>query len=82
MDMVIAVGFGSAVATRDGEVVADGERWEEGDGWLRLSQVEAMAAADPDHDWRVSLFAPLSEREYQRHGPDEWVLVHSGMGFA
>lgn len=86
MDMIIAVGFGSAVATRDGVVVADGEDMAEkatdADDWLTLEQVEAMAAADPDHDWRVSLQGPLRGREYQRHGAGEWVLTHSDEGFA
>jgi len=47
-----------------------------------LATYEARAAADPDHDWRVCFYAPLHEEEYQRQGPEAWVLIRSGEGFA
>ena len=47
-----------------------------------LATYEALAAADPDHDWRVCFVAPLHEEEYQRQGPEAWVLIRSGEGFA
>ena len=82
MDMVIAVGFGDAHVSRDGEnVYTEPCSWSTED--LRtLSEFEAMAAADPDHDWRVIMNAPLRNREYQRHDTGTWVLIDSGMGFA
>ena len=46
------------------------------------AQAEAMAAADPDHDWQIALEGPLSGRTYQRHGPNEWALVEQNQGFA
>jgi hypothetical protein len=79
MTMLIAVGFGGAVVTKDGEIVIDGERAED---WVTVEQAEKLAAADPDHDWRIELDAPLSYKEYQRHAPGEWVLIKSGRGFA
>jgi len=83
MDMMIAVGFGVAQVTRDPELVwsepRDPQSWDE--LWT-TADAERAAAADPDHDWRILLDAPLRMREYQRHGPGEWVLVASGPGFA
>lgn len=86
MDMVIGVGFGSAYATRDGEVVYDEmdvmHKGGDFDDLWTLSKLEEMAVADPDHDWRVNLYGPLRGREYQRHGAGQWVLIHSDQGFA
>jgi len=82
MDRMIAVGFGSAGYSRDGE-----ELWSEGqlddiDNAPNVSHVEQLAAADPDRDWRIYFFAPLYEAEYQRQGEGVWVLVRKGEGFA
>ena len=80
LDAVIAVGFGSACVTKDGALVFD--EMDSPDEFKDLSVFEAMAKQDPDHDWRVHLVAPLSERHYQRQGEDLWVLYEKGMGFA
>ena len=84
MDAVIGVGFGSAGVSKDGETVWDESRDSNGefDDLLTAEQAEEMAAKDPDHDWRVYLIAPLSERHYQRQGDKHWVLYEKGMGFA
>lgn len=78
-DGVIAVGFGCACVTRDG-----GHVWAEGDTdeYMTGAEAEALAASDPNHDWRILLVGPLSEREYQRHDTARWVLVKQGEGFA
>jgi hypothetical protein len=83
MDAVIGVGFGSAGLTKDNAMV-----WDEGDAagdfnkLLTVAEAEGMAAADPDHDWRIFLVGPLSERHYQRQGDRHWVLYEKGIGFA
>jgi hypothetical protein len=79
----IAVGFGSASVTRDGvevwsEPVGD---YSEDDIWTG-ADAEKAAAADPDHDWRISKYASLYDAVYQRHGPGQWVLIERGDGFA
>lgn len=84
MDALIAVGFGDASVTRNGELVYSEPRADD-DGFATFweaSDAEKAAAADPDHDWRVHLVAPLSERHYQRQGPEHWVLYEKGEGFA
>jgi hypothetical protein len=79
MDMVIAVGFGIAQITRDSDFVySEGDE----DDFPTLAQFEEMAAADPDHDWRCLLVAPLRGREYQRHDKGKLVLIASDDGFA
>jgi hypothetical protein len=98
MEGVIGVGFGYAGVTKDGQEVlsepqfpdiydADGEllpedQWPEEEPCPTGADAEALASADPDHDWRIILHAPLSDRTYQRHGPQNWVLVEQGEGFA
>jgi len=52
------------------------------DGLPILADIEELARRDPDHDWRVDPFAPLRGRTYQRHGPGQWVLINSNLGFA
>lgn len=84
-DGIIAVGFGYAALHCDGQPIwtepnVDDEA-DEGD-YMTGAQAEEKAAADPDHDWRIILQGPLSGREYQRHGPNEWALVQQDQGFA
>lgn len=79
-DAEICVGFGYAGVTCDGQ-----PRWQEEsdtEDFLTGEQAEAMAALDPDRDWRIVLESPLSGRTYQRHGPKAWVLVEQNQGFA
>lgn len=84
LDRAIGVGFGSAGYSRDGVTL-----WEESmrspddeSDYPTAQQVEDMAKADPDHDWRIFYYAPLYESEYQRQGDGHWVLIRKGMGFA
>jgi hypothetical protein len=78
MSEIIAVGFGSASLTCDGEPV-----WSEGDTDADMTgeEAEAIAAANPDHDWRISLHGPLRGRVFQRHEPNRWVLIEQDRGF-
>lgn len=80
MDMLIAVGFGYAAVTRGKKVVFCESANDETEH--TLAEFEAMAKADPNHDWRVELDAPLRSRTYQRQGEGKWVLIASGPGFA
>ena len=80
LDLMIAVGFGQAQVTRDDELIFEEHPRDEETHYL--AEFEALAQADPDHDWRVRLNAPLRDEEYQRHGPGQWVLIQSGPGFA
>ena len=81
MERHIAVGFGSAGYSRDGESLWD-EQGQEFDDCPTVADVEKLAVADPERDWRIYFFAPLYEAEYQRQGDGVWVLVRKGMGFA
>jgi hypothetical protein len=97
MDAPIIVGFGFAGVTRDGVVVwseqPDSDVGIDDDGddddatillvnvWT-VQDAENAAFSDPDHDWRVVYYGPLSEAVYQRHGIGQWLLVKRGMGFA
>lgn len=83
LDGMLGVGFGNCDVTRDGRPVW----WEEANSdsdepMPTLQRFEDMAAADPDHDWRVSYVAPLWSGSWQRHGVGEWNLIDRGMGFA
>lgn len=120
LDKVIAVGFGDANVSRDGETVyrepgpmygqklcgacdyfghtdaaktilcgtCGGEAYvpdpdEAGEPmYWDVAEAEKLAALDPDHDWRITLFAPLHGEVYQRHGVNEWNLVEKNEGSA
>lgn len=83
MEAVIAVGFGAAYLTRDNDCIYDEQDVPKRRAdYMTVEEAEKLAAADPDHDWRISLVAPLSERHYQRQGDKHWVLYEKGQGFA
>ena len=77
----IAVGFGMAALTKDGECVwmEHNHKWDE---CMTVAQAEELAAADPEHDWRIVLHGPLRGSTYQRHGEMQWMLVEKNQGFA
>jgi hypothetical protein len=81
-EAVIAVGFGSANCTKGTASVYDEQETPDGEDYKTCADMEALAAVDPDHDWRISFYAPLYEAVYQRHGPAHWVLIEKGQGFA
>lgn len=82
-DGVIAVGFGYAALHKDGEPVwSEDEAVSSDNSMMTGADAEALAAQDPNHDWRIVLHGPLDGRTYQRHGPGEWVLVEMNQGFA
>lgn len=79
----IAVGFGSAECTKDGELVYDGEADYQNDKDPKsIGDMEKLAQTDPDHDWRVCFNGPLHGETYQRHMDNTWVMIESNMGFA
>lgn len=82
-DGIIAVGFGYAALHRDGQPVYIEPNEVKSDAdYMTGAQAEAMAAADPDHDWQIVLHGLLSGRTYQRHAANEWALIEQDMGFA
>lgn len=76
-------GFGAVRLERDGTTVYP---WPDDDHHAEMDRVgmeyEAVAAGDPDHDWRLHVDGPLSDYTYQRQGDGLGVLVRQGMGFA
>lgn len=83
MDMLIAVGFGDASVTKDGKAVySELDCHEDVENFWTVKDAEYEALKDPDHDWRIVLFAPLRGRVFQRQGIENWVLVEENMGFA
>ena len=82
-DGAIGVGFGYAGLHRDGEPVWREPNHDYDEGVLLTgAQAEAMAAADPNHDWRIVMDGPLSGRTYQRHAAGKWALIDQNQGFA
>lgn len=79
MDAVVHPGFGGVSFTRDGH---HGGSDLEYDASATFADYEAVAAADPDHDWRIRIDGPLADYTYQRHGEAMWALVEQGQGFA
>lgn len=80
MEMLVAVGFGAAYATKDSEVVYMETTHD--DDLKTVGDIEEMAKADPDHDWRIVKEGPMHGETFQRHGDGQWVCVESNRGFA
>lgn len=67
MDMMIAVGFGTAMITKNGELFYDGEKDYHDNGEpKRLKEIEEIAAKDPDNDWRFIKHGPMHGETFQR----------------
>jgi hypothetical protein len=81
MDMLIAVGFGSATVTKDGELVYD-EMSISGENYWTVQDAENLAIKEPDCDWRINKEGPLHGETFQRQGDNNWVCVESNRGFA
>ena len=79
LNMMIAVGFGAAFASKDGEVVY---QEQQGIPPLLVADIERMAVDDPDHDWRIEKHGALHGETFQRQGPGNWVCIESNPGFA
>jgi hypothetical protein len=83
MDMPIAIGFGMAAVTRNGELVYT-EAADPDEVWtVRDAENAACKTSDPfNDDWRIIIVGPLREMIYQRQEDGLWVLIESGLGFA
>ena len=81
MDMVIAVGFGSATVTKNSELIYD-EHTISGDNYWTVQDVENLALKEPDCDWRIEKYGPLHGETFQRQGDGNWICVESNQGFA
>jgi len=79
-EKIIAVGFGDACVTCDGEEVYREPQDDFGKIW-DFAKAERVAAKDPDHDWRAVLYGPLHGETYQRQD-GKWLLVEKNEGFA
>jgi hypothetical protein len=81
MEAWIAVGFGVATVTKNGEEVYSEDPYDYENLWT-AQDAENLAKQAPDNDWRIHLEGPLNDRHYQRQGDSHWVLYKKGMGFA
>lgn len=82
MDMWIAVGFGSAYLSKNGEVIWDEQMAETDDDIWTVKKAEDLAKQDPDNDWRIVKYSPLHGETFQRQGDSNWVCIESNPGFA
>lgn len=78
----IGVGFGYAGYSRDGMQLWCESRDDDYDSLPTVADVEQIAAADPDHDWRITFRAPLYDAVFQRQGEGLWAMIEEGSGFA
>lgn len=81
MNMVIAVGFGSATVTKGPELIYDEQQVEDEKYWT-VQDVENLAEKEPDLDWRITKFGPMHGETFQRQGAGNWVCIESNEGFA
>ncbi len=76
MDAILAVGFGGVTVRKDDKII-----WSGDDEEKKLEEIENLATNDPEHDWRIEFYAPLSSTVYQRQGRWQWMLIEKGKGF-
>jgi len=82
LDKVIAVGFGAAFVTRDGETIWQEDIRAEWNILWTVQQAEDEAAKEPERDWRIHLIGALAEGHWQRQDVATWVMYEKGEGFA
>jgi len=80
-DALIAVGFGYAALTRDGQTVYEESDKQERD-LMTVAQAERLAEREPERDWRIHLVAQLEDRHYRRKSKGVWVLYERGYGMS
>lgn len=89
MNMMIAVGFGDALVTKDDEIVYSeieveifNETHEVNNPYWTVQDAENEARKDPDHEWIIDLQGPLQGMTFKRMSEDNWVLIDQNRGFA
>lgn len=76
LDWEVATGLGVGSVEKDGVCI-----YYTDDNNIKLcSEFEAMAAQDPNHDWRIIFQDPGIELFYQRQGPKLWMLIDRNGG--
>lgn len=86
-DRELAVGFGDVTVTKgDKFIYSECQQNHAGKKLWTVADAEKLAAADPDHDWRIEFHGPLHGEVYQRHKTGahagKWVCIESNQGFA
>jgi hypothetical protein len=81
MTMTIAVGFGSAIVTKNEELIYSEDRVEDEKYWT-AQDAENLEKLEPDCDWRIEKHGPLHGETFQRQGDENWVCIESNQGFA
>lgn len=82
MNMTIAVGFGDAYVTKDGEEIYNELDIDDYEKLWTVKDAEEYARKDPNHKYRIVMYAPLHGETYERNDKGEWVLVSTNRGFA
>lgn len=88
LNMLVGVGFGTAIVTKDGELIFDENNEDkysqhlDEDGFASLKTFKALAKQSPNSNWLCTMFAPLWNATWQRQGDDKWVCIETGEGFA
>jgi len=80
-DALVTVGVGYAAVTRDGIPMYEAECGEL-EHAMSVREAESMAAAEPEHDWRIHLVGPLDERHYHRGADGRWTIYRRGYGLS
>jgi hypothetical protein len=73
-------GFGDVTVQAEDEPAWEQQHPDE-DATLRSVEDYVLERGE-EHDWRLTIYGPMYEAEYQRQGKGEWVLVRRGEGFA
>ena len=76
LDWEVDTGMGIGFVLKDGERI-----YASNEGAPRVcAEFEALAAMDPDHDWRILFLDSTCELHFQRHGSNCWMLIEKNGG--
>jgi hypothetical protein len=95
MESIIAIGFGIAIVTKDGQEVYNeleverkhvaengGEECQTWPPFWTGQDAENAALSDPDHEWLIMIHGPMSGATWKRTASNLWECIESNGGFA
>ena len=83
LNTVLYYGFGGYTVRKNGIVFYQGDSDEDWNNFKKLKDIEKEALKDPDADWEVELYEPLSGATWKRDKIKKmWVVTGRNTGFA
>ena len=82
LSTVLYNGFGGYSVRKNGELFYEGGYDEDWEKFKKLRDIEKIAKKEPEANWEVELYAPLSGATWKRNSSGKWLCVERNQGFA